>query len=192
LTALAAIRRATGGFTVRDKDIAIVGTGGIGLSAALLAKAYGLRATSIDLPKVIEHLRGEGLDLELLSTTEAASAKLHAFPIVIICAGAVAAFELGEQLLPKFSGAMYIVGNPPAGVKVGFDVKPLLYGRSIVGIGEKDVELPADLYALIDLIKAGRLDAGKLVRRTFPLSQLQSALETTDSGLGGRTVIEIE
>jgi S-(hydroxymethyl)glutathione dehydrogenase/alcohol dehydrogenase len=192
LTAFAALKQTTRNFTRTGEEIAIVGAGGIGLSAALLAKAHGLKATCIDLPKVVDALKAEGLDIDLLSTAEAAATRGHSFPLVIICAGAPAAFELGEQLLPKNAGAMYIVGNPPTGVKVGFDVKPLLYGREIVGVGEKDVRLPEDMYALIDLIKRGRLDAGKLVRRTFPLSQLQSALEVTNSGLGGRTLIEID
>ena len=192
LTAYAALKCATKGLTRLDQEIAIIGAGGIGLSAAFLAKAHDIRATCIDLPKVVENLRQEDLGIDLLSTTEAAASKIRGFPVVIICAGAVSAFELGEQLLPANAGAMYIVGNPPYGAKVGFDVKPLLYGREIVGVGEKDVHLPGDLYALIDLIKRGRLDAGKLVRRTYPLSEIQSALETTDSGLGGRTLIEID
>jgi D-arabinose 1-dehydrogenase-like Zn-dependent alcohol dehydrogenase len=190
LTAYAALKVATDGFKDLDTEIAIMGAGGIGLSAALLAQAHGVKATCIDLPKVIDNLKSEGLNLTLLSTTEAAD-KANGFAKVIICAGAVEAFALGEQLLPKFGGAMFIVGNPPTGVKVGFDVKPLLYGRRIEGVGEKDVNLPGDLYAMIDLIKAGRLHASQLVRRTFPLADIQSALEVTDTGLGGRTLIDL-
>ena len=192
LTAFAALKRATHGLTRFDQEVAIVGAGGIGLSAALLAKAYNVRATCIDLPKVVDGLKADDLGIDFLSTAEAAASRGQSFPIVIICAGAVAAFELGEQLLTRNAGAMYIVGNPPYGAKVGFDVKPLLYGREIVGVGEKDVQLPGDLLTLVDLIKAGRLNAGKLVRRTYPLSDIHAALEAADSGLGGRTVIDIE
>jgi S-(hydroxymethyl)glutathione dehydrogenase/alcohol dehydrogenase len=192
VTAYAAVRIATRGFKVLDRGIAIVGAGGIGMAVALLAKSHGLRATCIDLPSVVEKLEADTKGLTIMSTKIAATNRAGEFPIVIICAGVVSAFELGQLLLPKNSGVMVLVGNPPAGEKIHLDVKPLLYGREVIGVGEKDVSLPDDLDALVNLIKSGRLESERLIRRRFSLSNIQSALEITDLGLGGRTLIEID
>jgi len=192
LTAFAALKRATNGFTCIDREIAIVGSGGIGLAVALLAKAFNIPATCIDLPNVIDDLKNDNFEVEFLSTTESELNRCQYFPIVIICSGAVAAFELGEQLLQRNGGSMFIVGNPPFGSKVEFDVKPLLYGREIIGVGEKDVRLPEDIFDLVDLIKSGHLNANKLIRKSYTLSNINDAFKAASSGFGGRTVINIQ
>ena len=52
-------------------------------------------------------------------------------------------------------------------------------------------QLPKDLYELVDLVKAGRLQAERLVRQRFPLADIQAAFEASVLGLGGRTLIDI-
>jgi len=191
LTAHAALKCATSASKGEKSEIAIVGSGGIGLSVAALCQALGWSAICVDTPAVITHLEMQDLGFQFTSTDEATAQRAGKHQIVIVCTGAHSAFELAETLLTKNAGKLLVVGNPPYGTKVGLDIKPLLYGREIIGVGEKDVELPKDLYELVDLLKAGRLQAERLVRQRFPLADIQAAFEASDSGLGGRTLIDI-
>ena len=191
LTAFAALKVSTNGFKKIQKPIAIIGLGGIGLSYALLAKAYGIQSVCIDLPGVINELKKDNLNLNLISTKQAEEKYTNTLTCVVICSGAVNAFGLGEKLLKFNEGELYIVGNPEYGIKIGFDIKPMLYGRKIIGIGEKDVHLPDDIQTIISLIISKKLDSSKIVRKTFNLSNINTAFEVADSGLGGRTLIEI-
>ena len=191
LTAYAAMKCATSASKGDKREIAIVGAGGIGLSVAALCQAFGWGAICVDTPAVITHLEMQDLGFQFTSTDEATVHRSGKHPIVIVCTGAHSAFELAETLLPRNAGKLLVVGNPPYGTKVGLDIKPLLYGREIIGVGEKDVELPKDLYELVDLLKARRLQAERLVRQRFPLADIQAAFEASVSGLGGRTLIDI-
>ena len=191
LTAYGALKYATSVSKGDKGEIAIVGAGGIGLSVAALCQAFGWSAVCVDTPEVTTYLETQDLGFQFVSTVLARAQRVGKHPIVIVCTGAHSAFELAEKLLPQNGGKMLVIGNPPYGTKVSLEIKPLLYGREIIGVGEKDVELPRDLYELVDLLKTGRLDAERLVRQRFPLAHIQSAFEASVSGLGGRTLIDI-
>ena len=167
LTAYAALKCATSASKGDKSEIAIVGAGGIGLSVAALCQAFGWSAICVDTPAVITHLEMQDLGFQFTSTAEATVQRAGKHPIVIVCTGAHSAFEVAETLLPRNAGKLLVVGNPPYGTKVGLDIKPLLYGREIIGVGEKDIELPKDLHGLIDLLKTGRLQAEQISAATI-------------------------
>lgn len=192
LTAHAALRQTTQGFTIRDAHVAVIGAGGVGLAAGLIASAKKIPYTCIDVPQVIHQLSKQNPELSLMSTGDARASLSGRVPVAIVCTGAVSGFELAESLLPKNGGILCFVGNPALGVKIGLDIKPLLYNRRVLGIGEKDVRLPDDLVTLIDLVKCGQLNAGQAVQNRRHLFDIQLGFEEVDAGTGGRTIIKID
>ena len=189
LTAYAAIKLTTENFTQFDKTIAIVGAGGIGLATAFLADSYNIKCISIDLPTVINNLFKIDTKINFVDTDNLSKYN-ETFDSVIICTGSKEGFKIAQDLLRKNTGKLFIVGNPPYGEKIEINIKPLLYGREIIGIGEKDLNLPTDLLCLIELAINGKLNADKLILKTFPLINIQEAFEANVIGLGGRILID--
>jgi D-arabinose 1-dehydrogenase-like Zn-dependent alcohol dehydrogenase len=124
LTAFAAIKLATNGFKKNNNKIAIVGVGGIGLAAALISNSLNIKTTCIDKFKVINNIKKNNLkNINRSNITEAKKKLINKFDTVLICSGAVEAFELGEKLLKKNMGSMYIIGNPPFGRQSSLAIK---------------------------------------------------------------------
>ena len=191
LTAYSAIKLATKDFTNVKNKIAIIGAGGVGLATAILAESYNIECICVDISKVITELKKINSKIEFIDI-ESIKKYYLSFNTVIICTGNKDGFELAQNLLHKNSGNIFIVGNPPYGEKIGIEIKALLYGRKIIGVGEKDLQLPLDLMNLIELVKIGKLDAEKLIRKTYSMSDIQEAFEFNETGMGGRILIDID
>jgi len=191
LTAYAALKRSTLNWTRLDQKTVIIGAGGVGFAAVLLAKAFQIPVTCIDVPSVIAGLKLQDIGINFVSTDDAIRGFQNVFSIAIVCTGDPAGFTMAQKLLLNNKGELFIVGNPPYGQNVSIEVKPLLYGRTITGIGEKDVTLPSDILSIISLIKNNRLDATQLVNRTFDISDINRAFEFAAEGNGRRTVVRM-
>ena len=191
LIAYAALKRSTLNWTRLDQKTVIIGAGGVGLAAALLAQALKIPVTCIDVPTVIDRLKQQNIGVTFVATDDAIQGLQNFFNTVIICTGEPAGFTLSQKLLLNNQGEIYIVGNPPYGHSVSIEVKPLLYGRNIIGIGEKDVDLPTDILSIINLINTERLDAARLVNKIFDISDINKAFEFAAERNGGKTVLKI-
>jgi Zn-dependent alcohol dehydrogenase len=174
-----------------SEQFVIVGAGGIGLSLYYLCMSLDVRAVCVDVAAVVDKIRLKDADVTCACIDEARVKYEHSCSTVIVCSGHLSAFELGESLLMRNSGSLILVGNPPNGHKVPFDVKPILYGRKIVGVGEKDLKLPEDMYELINLVNRGRLNMDKVIQASYHINDLGEAFSRVEAGVGGKTLIKM-
>jgi len=177
--------------------LAVHGCGGVGLSAIAIARALDARVLAVDVnPQALE-----------LARTLGAAETLDARPPA----------DVGEAVRELTGGGAHVsidalgitatfrnslFGLRPLGrhVQIGMPLEehaeppvPLLqlvYGRQIALMGTRGMAA-ARFPALFELIADGRLDPGRLVTRTIPLSQAGAALAQMDGYSGsGVTVID--
>ncbi|RIX27532.1 alcohol dehydrogenase catalytic domain-containing protein [Amnibacterium setariae] len=189
LTGGGAVLNASG---VRDGDpIAVVGLGGVGTAALLVAKATGHPVIAVDaLPAKLDHARACGAD-ETWTPDEAQEAGVRA-PVVIEAAGHPAAFETAFALTAP-GGTTVTVGLPRADARSG--IPPLTLtaeARTVVGsylgssVPERDVPTYADLW--LD----GRLPVERLVSGRVPLAGINGAMDALAAGTALRQLITFD
>ena len=88
-------------------------------------------------------------------------------------------------------GTCAIIGAPPAGTEVSFEVQSLLPGKRIVGVTLGDGEPETLIPQLVKLHRAGRLPLEKLIRH-YPLSELDAAAKDMHAGHTVKPVIRMD
>jgi alcohol dehydrogenase len=174
------------------ESVAIVGMGGVGLAAALVAKAVGAsEVTAIDmLPAKLE------TSLEIGATAaytpdEAAAAGLK-FDAVIECVGNPAALA-GAINLTKPGGRTVTVGLPRPDARL--EISPLslvVEARQLIGsymgsgIPSEDIARYAQMY--LD----GLLPVEKLISGTIALDDINHAMDELREGKVIRQIIDLK
>ena len=184
---------------VREDDtVAVIGIGGIGanvLQSARLAGASRIIAIDVnprrrdtaisfgatdvvivapddDLVVAVRDLTGHGVD--------------HAFE----CAGLVPTVEAAIAMTAP-GGSAVLIGMPPRGARVSFDVSEIFRGRRIIGSLNGACDPARDFPAMIDHVRNGRLDIDTLVTQVFPFAEWQTAIAATRSGAVVRSVLDL-
>jgi aryl-alcohol dehydrogenase len=88
-------------------------------------------------------------------------------------------------------GTCAIVGAPPSGTEVSFEVQSLLPGKRIVGVTLGDGEPETLLPQLVSLHRQGRLPLERLIRH-YPLDQLNLAADDMHHGRTIKPVIRFD
>ena len=171
--------------------VAVIGIGGIGANVVQAARLAGaarvialdvnelrresavrfgatdvvIAARDDDLVAAVRDLTGAGVD--------------HAFE----CAGLVPTVEAAIAMTAP-GGTAVLIGMPPRGARVSFDVTEIFRGRRIVGSLNGACDPARDFPTMIDHVTAGRLDLDALVTEVFPLSR--SARRHRGHALGRR------
>jgi S-(hydroxymethyl)glutathione dehydrogenase/alcohol dehydrogenase len=87
-------------------------------------------------------------------------------------------------------GKAVVVGAPPFGSEVTLPAFPIsMEEKSVIGSFYGSPRFHYDMPRIIDLYMAGRLKLDQLVTRTFPLTDLNRALEALEQGSVARGVI---
>jgi alcohol dehydrogenase len=186
LTGGGAVLNASG---ARDGEpIAIVGLGGVGTAALLVAKATGHPVIAIDaVPGKLQHAAESGAD-ETFTPEQALEAGVRA-PVVIEAAGHPAAFETAFAVTAP-GGTTVTVGLPRADARSS--IAPLVLtseARTVVGsylgssVPARDVPTYADLW--LD----GRLPVERLVSGRVPLTSINEAMDALAGGSALRQII---
>lgn len=178
------------------ETVAVVGVGGVGLNAvqgAAIAGANPIVALDV-LASKLEYARQFGatdvIDLSAGSVEEEMrQLGIEEVHTVIVAAGAVAAIEVGWQMLgPR--GTCVVVGAPPTGSVLQLDPSTLVGGeRRLVGsrLGSSNpvVEFPR----LLELFRAGKLDLNGLVTKRYALAEVNEAYADLAAGRLARGLI---
>lgn len=169
-------------------SIAVFGAGGVGLSALMAAK---IAAAS---PIIAVDVSGARLELarELGATHTVDATREDPVESIMAATGVGADFAVEASGAPVAlraavdalgpGGVCALVGAPPGGTEVAFDVNMVLArGRTIKAVVEGH-SVPAEFIPrLVEFWRAGKLPLERLVR-TFPLSAINAAAASAAAG----------
>jgi Zn-dependent alcohol dehydrogenase len=183
------------------ESAAILGLGGVGLSALLGAVIAG--ADPIVVLDSEESKLGLARELgasesilvdprspqEALVGARALVAEAAGFDHTLECIGLAATCETAVELL-RPGGTATLVGMTPHGVQVGIDVYRFVEdGKRLLG-SNYGSWVPAEAFPLLaDMHLAGRLPVDRLISETIPLARVNDALDGMRRRDGARRVI---
>ncbi|RVU33855.1 alcohol dehydrogenase [Hwanghaeella grinnelliae] len=178
--------------------LVIHGSGGIGLSAVIIAAALGARILAVDISDdalVMAKELGANAVLNVTGVNDVGGAVRDltggGAHVSIDALGTQATFENSLRSLRKL-GRHVQIGMPVGRhATVPLPLLELVYSRQLTIHGTRGLSA-AGFAPLLDMVSAGRLDPGRLVTRTIPLSGAGAALAEMDTGQpAGVTVIDM-
>jgi Zn-dependent alcohol dehydrogenase len=165
--------------------VAVVGLGGVGAAALLVAKALGHQVIGVDtVPAKLETARALGA--EALTPDEAAGRRV---PVVVEAAGNARAFETAYALTAP-GGTTVTVGLPHPDARAA--IAPLTLtaeARTIVGSYLGSAVPGDDVPRYVELWRAGRLPLDRLVSDRIGLDGLPAALDRLAAGEALRQLV---
>jgi S-(hydroxymethyl)glutathione dehydrogenase/alcohol dehydrogenase len=196
-TGVGAVTKTAG--LVPGASVAVIGLGGVGLSAVMGAALAGAsRVVAIDrVPAKLDLAREVGAtDVVLASgddgaTTAAIRDATDGGPDLCVEAiGLPSTIEIAVASLPV-GGTAVLVGMTPFGARASFEMFPLVDGaRRIVGSNYGSAVPAIDFPRYAEMHLAGRLPVERLVTARIGLDGLEAAFERMRRGEGVRSVIE--
>lgn len=178
--------------------LAVFGTGAVGLSAVLAASMLPLAAVV-----AVDRVQSR-LDLAReLGATHTVNADTEDVPVVLaeITGGRGLGSAIDTTAVPAVvrlaidalgaRGTCAVVGAPPLGTEVSFDVQGLLPGKRIVGVTLGDGEPETLIPQLVALHRAGRLPLHRLIKH-YALDELQAAADDMHHGRTIKPVIRLD
>ncbi|WP_020013065.1 zinc-binding dehydrogenase [Promicromonospora sukumoe] len=168
--------------------VAVVGLGGVGMAALLVAVALGHEVVGVDaVPAKLDLARELGAALAV-GPQEAADQGLRA-PVVIEAAGSARAFETAYALTAP-GGTTVTVGLPHPDARAS--VSPLSLtaeARTVVGSYLGSAVPGRDIPRYVELWRDGRLPLDRLVSDRITLDDLPVALDRLASGAALRQLV---
>jgi len=161
--------------------IAVVGLGGVGMAALLVAVALGHEVVGVDTVAAKLALARECGAVDALTPAEAVDGGIR-FPLVVEAAGAARAFETALALTAP-GGTTVTVGLPAPDARAS--VSPLVLtaeARTIVGSYLGSAVPRRDIPRYVELWRAGRLPLERLVSSRIGLADLDAAMDRLAAG----------
>jgi 2-desacetyl-2-hydroxyethyl bacteriochlorophyllide A dehydrogenase len=190
-TATHAVRVAGG---VRDRTVAILGAGSIGLLTLLTARAGGAAAIAVTDP--LAPKRELALELGAVfavdpTATDAVNRIRANLPwrpdVVFDCVSNQSSIEQAIELALK-GGTVVVAGVPRGAVSVPLH---LVQDRELRLQGTA-MYVREDVERAIELIADGQVPAERLVTRSFPLDQAELAFRAAAEGIDGAPAVKIQ
>lgn len=168
--------------------VAVVGLGGVGMAALLVAVALGHEVIGVDaVPAKLELARELGA-ATAVGPQEAAEQGLRA-PVVIEAAGSARAFETAYALTAP-GGTTVTVGLPHPDARASISPLSLTAeARTVVGSYLGSAVPSRDIPRYVELWRAGRLPLDRLVSDRITLDDLPAALDRLASGAALRQLV---
>jgi len=158
--------------------VVVIGTGGVGLNSIQGAHVSGARTViAIDVvDSKIEAAKSFG-------------ASGHGADYVFVTVGVKSAFDSSYGMLAK-SGSVVLVGMPASGVMSEIDPGTMAaYSQNILGSKMGSARIQVDIPNLVDLYGQGRVKLDELVTKTYPIEQINEAIDAVKRGEALRNVI---
>ncbi len=182
---------------VPASTVVVLGCGGVGLNVvqgAAIARAATIVASDLQAAKLdlAIHLGATHAVDPSKDDVTALVAELtdgHMADYVFIATGAPAALASAEHLVGTM-GAIVVVGMPATGVAGHFDPGALAArNQRILGSKMGTSVIARDIPRLVSKYQDGKLELDGLVSRTFPLDDINEAMDEVRSGAALRNVI---
>ncbi|MFD7024871.1 alcohol dehydrogenase catalytic domain-containing protein [Promicromonospora sukumoe] len=176
------------GRPVPGDRVAVVGLGGVGMAALLVAVALGHEVAGVDaVPAKLDLARELGATLAL-GPQEAADQSLRA-PVVIEAAGSARAFETAYALTAP-GGTTVTVGLPHPDARASISPLSLTAeARTVVGSYLGSAVPSRDIPRYVELWRDGRLPLERLVSDRITLDDLPAALDRLAAGAALRQLV---
>jgi L-iditol 2-dehydrogenase len=190
-TATHAVRVAEG---VRGRTVAVLGAGSIGLLTMLAALASGAIAVAVTDPIAAKRdlALALGADLAVDPTADDAVAQIrdglpHRPDVVFDCVSNQSSIDQAVALALK-GGTVVVEGVPRGAVSIPLH---LVQDRELRLQGTA-MYVRADVERAIELIATGAVPAGRLITRTFALSEAEQAFRAAVVGIDGQPAVKIQ
>jgi alcohol dehydrogenase len=168
--------------------VAVVGLGGVGMAALLVAVALGHEVVGVDaVPAKLELARELGAEAAV-GPQVAAGQGLRA-PVVIEAAGSARAFETAYAITAP-GGTTVTVGLPHPDARASISPLSLTAeARTVVGSYLGSAVPSRDIPRYVELWRSGRLPLDRLVSDRITLDDLPAALDRLASGAALRQLV---
>ncbi|MGA5150109.1 MULTISPECIES: zinc-binding dehydrogenase [unclassified Streptomyces] len=178
------------------KSIAVIGAGGVGLSAVIAAELVG--AAQIIVSDIVPARLEKAHDLGATHTIDSAKEDFATRVMEITGGGAHYVLEaIGRQNTIRAGfdalragGTEIVVGLGAVGDAVSVPINQLVQGdRRLVGALYGSSNTPLQLPEILRLYRAGRIPLDKLLDRSFPLEEANKAIEHLRGSAVGRPIL---
>jgi Zn-dependent alcohol dehydrogenase len=168
--------------------VAVVGLGGVGMAALLVAVALGHEVIGVDAVLAKLELARELGATTAVGPQEAVERGLRA-PVVVEAAGSARAFETAYALTAP-GGTTVTVGLPHPDARASISPLSLTAeARTVVGSYLGSAVPSRDIPRYVELWRAGRLPLDRLVSDRITLDDLPAALDRLASGAALRQLV---
>lgn len=168
--------------------VAVVGLGGVGMAALLVAQALGHPVIGVDMVADKLALARELGAVQAITPIEAVEAGVRA-PVVIEAAGSARAFETAIAITAP-GGTTVTVGLP--GPQAMSSISPLTLtaeARTVIGSYLGSAVPERDIPTYVELWRSGSLPLDRLVSSRIALSDLNAAMDALAAGTELRQLI---
>ena len=179
--------------------VAIFGVGGVGLSALIGSTLRG--AKTIIAVDVFDHklelARDLGATHVINSLNQDVSMVINeitgnaGLDYAIEASGKREVMETAFQAVRVNGGLCVLAGNLSVGEKISIDPMDLIKGKKIIGTWGGETKPDRDIPIYLDLFQSGQLKLGSLISHTYPLTEINQALEDMANGKVVRGLIEM-
>jgi NADPH:quinone reductase-like Zn-dependent oxidoreductase len=192
-TALQALR-AAGSITPGQRVLVVGASGGVGLYAVQIARAFGAEVTGVCSTGKLDLVRSAGADHTVDYTREDITHGAHQYDVVLDLGGTRTLTQLRRVLTPR--GTLVLVGGEGGGRWVGGAMVRSLRALVLSPFLRQDLRMilgtttTADLEQMARLVEDGMLTP--VIDRAYPLSQAPDALRRLRGGEArGKVVITV-
>jgi NADPH:quinone reductase-like Zn-dependent oxidoreductase len=190
VAALQALRNA-GGIKPSDEVLIIGASGGVGLFAVQIAKAFGAEVTGVCSTANVDLVRSVGADHVIDYTEEDFTQSGQQYDVILVMGGNRSLSQLKRALRP--GGTLVPVGTEEGNRWVGGNawIQAMLLSRLVRHLRPLASEPnQADLQFLTELIEAGKITP--VIDKAYPLSDVPDALRYLHEGNArGKVVIAV-
>ncbi|NLQ05629.1 zinc-binding dehydrogenase [Cylindrospermopsis raciborskii MVCC19] len=172
-----------------DATIAILGLGGVGLSALMAIKGFSCnRIIAIDISSEKLDL---AKDLGATHTLQVGQHSIyeevmaltgHGVDICVESAGSVETIELGFSLIRKGGGRLWFASHPPEGQMIRLAPHDLISGKNIFGTWGGSSFPDRDVPIMTELFRKGQVPLERLLTKRYALEQVNEALTDLEAG----------
>ncbi len=192
------------------QSIAVLGLGGIGLSAILMAgqmNAKDEKTGSSRQPSII-------IAIDIMNQKLALARKLGATHTInandddplkmvmeitsgrgvdyaIEAAGTQITMESALRCVRDKGGLCILAGNLPQGKTIAIDPFDMIKGKQLIGTWGGETEPDRDIPFYETSVLSGRIDLAPLITQIYPLSRINEAIRRMEEGEIGRILIEM-
>lgn len=183
-----------------ESSVAIIGLGGIGLSALMAARSLGVsRIYAVDVePKKLSLARDIGASCVINPNEINPVLKIGELTggagvdFAIEAAGTVNTIELAFELTRKNGGRCIFASHPPHGERIRIDPFDLICGKNIEGSWGGASNPDEDIALLGRSFREGRLPLQKLLGRPYKLNEINQALSHLENRLVSRAIVDMQ